>query len=191
MRPRVLLLFLAAAVIVGLCAWRVRRDAALLPSAGGEAVVLRAAPLFIGYDTHKPPRMVRLSSYAGRHRILLVFFDGRQGFDRDPLIRRLHDAADELNSQDVRVFAVSDALPQTNRAILEERYDGELPRNVEILSDPTFAAQQLYGVHDRKGQRTRPAAFLIDRAGRVRFNRGRPEPLADPQAALREIASNE
>ena len=79
MRPRLFVLLLAALVITALCAWKTSRP----PSASslrGELPELRQpAPAFALYTHHSPPQIVRLATYLGRHSILVVFFDGREG----------------------------------------------------------------------------------------------------------------
>ncbi len=197
-RYRFLILPISAAIIAGLCIWKANQPR-MQPNVSQDATTVdRPAPAFSVYDARKPQRLVRLASYLGRHRILLVFFDGTQPFDHDPHIQKLTEHADALQSQGIQIFAVSSALPQTNRKRMET-LDTDDPRwPFPILSDPTFATQREYGrveksaasaTNDPRNLREQPGVFLIDRAGRVPYRNNQPVPLAEPLQTIDALAT--
>ncbi|WP_166828124.1 redoxin domain-containing protein [Thalassoroseus pseudoceratinae] len=198
-RFRFLVLPISAAIIIALCVWKVSQPPAQNPASDQSTITLRQAPDFAVYDARKPQRLVRLSSYLGRHRILLVFFDGQKPFDSDPVIRKLTKSADALESRGIKLFALSSALPQTNRGRMKT-INPDQPRWVfPILSDPTFATQRAYRRIDEDSSKPKtqtmqslrelPGVFLIDRAGRIPYRGDRPIPLADPMQTIDALAS--
>lgn len=190
MRKRILVLPIGAAIIAALCAYKLTRTYET-PAAPAELTSKRRAPGFVLFDHHKPPQSVRLEGYLGRHEILLVFFDSETGFDRDPVLRRLLAQRDELRSSGLVVLAVSTALPQENRKIIGQLVeadmwepDSSLP--FRVLSDVDYRVHEDWGRRDAEQQRTRPAAFMIDRAGNLPWNDGAPQPLAEIDRLLDE-----
>lgn len=178
LRPRIAVVFVAALAIAGLCAYKLTRS----HDARREQVILPAqkqlAPTFELYDQHKPQRRVRLAAYLGRHTILLVFFDGTRGADRSPILMRLRENYETLESTGIVVLSVSTALPQDNRKVIDRV--GEFP--FPLLSDPALEVHRQWGRVD--GDEPLEGAFLIDRAGWVGWANGAPQPLDDPSETL-------
>lgn len=190
MRKRILVLPIGAVVIAALCAYKLTRTYET-PAPPTELTSKRRAPGFVLFDHHKPPQSVRLEGYLGRHEILLVFFDGETGFDRDPVLRRLLAQRDELRSSGLVVLAVSTALPQENRKIIGQLVEADMwepdrPLPFRVLSDVDYRVHEDWGRWDTEQQRTRPAAFIIDRAGNVAWSDGGPKPLTDVDRLLDE-----
>ena len=129
------------------------------------------------YD-RKPSQTVRLGSYLGRHRILVIFFDGAAGADQSPVLLRIKREFEALEQADVKVFSVSDALPQHNRAASGRIGGFPFP----LLTDLTRRVHQDWGLAE-DGE-LRQGVFFIDRAGNVAWNTDRPKPLDDPQTFL-------
>ena len=129
----------------------------------------------------------------------MVFFDGSQPFDRDPHIQKLTAHVDALNSHGIQIFALSAALPQTNRKRMEAINPDDPHWPFPILSDPTFATQREYGRvsesatasknNDPRNLRERPGVFLIDRAGRIPYRNTQPVPLSDPLQTIDALAT--
>lgn len=133
------------------------------------AVTMRPAPGFEALDSDS--HLVRLSSWLGRHRIVVVFFDGERGADQDVNLIRLRDRYAELQANDVKVVGVTSAIPQDNRAAME-RAGGKFPFPLVSDFDPqspegTLRIHRHWGRLDPVTEKTLPGLFLIDRRGLV------------------------
>lgn len=179
MRFRLLVLPIAAAVIYGLCEYKLsmtyekpRTDFKLMGQ-------YRLAPSFEAIDAGT--RGFRLQRYVGRQAMLLVFFDSQLGAAKDPRIKLLVEKNDVIKKKGMQVIAVSNALPQVNRHI-------ELPSNFRLITDldPLWAAHRIWGCFDEETEKPIFAAFAIDRAGYTFANfDGVPTPISDLEEWLR------
>lgn len=183
MRPRILILPVSAIIITALCAYKLTRTEYPEAPITDRPALKRPAPTFELLDEHKPSRLVRLDGYLGRYRILLVFFNGDQGADRSPVLLRLRDEFDTLESAGIKVFAVSAALPQDNRKIIAR--SGPFP--FPLLSDPAFQAYQAWGRLDETTGKPLEGVFFIDRAGLVEWSKTAPKPSDDPQQTIEQL----
>jgi peroxiredoxin len=153
------------------------------------AVTMRPAPGFEALDANN--HLVRLAAWLGRHRIIVVFFDGDQGADRDSELLRLRDRFSELQKQDVKVVGVTAAIPQTNRAAME-RAGGEFPFPLVSDVDPqspegTLRIHRHWGRLDAVSEKPLSGAFLIDRKGQVAYVGPIPKPYDNVEKILEEI----
>src|SRR5690606_11762723 len=105
------------------------------------------------------------------------------GLEGDPGVQLLRQHFTALSDAGCIVLAISDALPQENRAAIE--HSGAFP--FPIVSDPAFEAQRKWGRYDASAQCTLPGLFFIDRAGRVDSQGGVPLPVDDPEATVEQI----
>lgn len=128
----------------------------------------RAAPAFRLYDQNS--ELVNLSAYLNRHQIIVLFFDGRTSPTEDRVVQLLLQNSEQLAAADYRIFLVSMALPQENRAHVEDDFP------FVLLSDPTAidpqSAHRTWGclrAPDAKIPQptTIPKVFVVDRLGRV------------------------
>ncbi len=176
LRPRILVLPISAAIIAGLVAFKVTRP----PQSQSQNVVaeFRPAPVFMALDSDN--KLLKLERYVGRHSILVVFFDGESGADHDPMLLRVREQFDELARRDIRVVAVSTALPQQNRQAIQRC--GKFP--FPLLSDPELLIHQTWGLLDDAQQQTRTGLFLIDRAGQVAWDGKSPRPIENVKQLL-------
>jgi peroxiredoxin len=174
--PRIVLLPVAAVIIAGLVAWKVRQP----PQARTSATIdeRRPAPPFLGLDSHN--QLLKFDRYLGRHEILLIFFDGEAGADHDPELLRVRQRFEELNRRGVKVVGVSAAIPQFNRQAAER--SGPFP--FPLLSDPEFYMHRLWGRYDEEQLRTLTGIFWIDRAGQVAWSGQFPKSEADLEQIL-------
>ena len=181
-RPRVMVLPIAAAIIVGLVAFKLSQP----PQARSQATLeeRRLAPKFTALDSHN--ELVKLERYLGRQEVLLVFFDGDVGADRDPILLRVRQQFDELKRRGVQVVAVSAAIPQYNRQAMDRV--GKFP--FPLLSDPEFFIHRLWGRYDEDQLKTLTGVFLIDRAGQVAWSKETPHPEADLDRVLPPLKSS-
>lgn len=176
MDRRILVLPIAAVVILMLTLYRASRTYDT-PSASDHRTVARPAPLFEASDSRN--KRVRLARYIGRHRILLVFYDGERGADGDPLLMRIRENYDLLEAAGIVAVGVSTALPQQNRPVIE-REGIAFPLLTDVAP---FPIHRLWGRLDASGQ-PRTGAFLIDRKGDVPWSGAAPQPLKEPGRTL-------
>jgi peroxiredoxin len=171
----------AAVVIVALCAFRATRTYA--PQSTGSAALLTGpAPAFELYDENSPSQVVRLSSYLGRQRVFVAFFDGSKGANRSHALDVLRAEWPRLRKADIYVMAVSKALPQENRKDMAEH--GRFP--FPLLSDVDLSVHRAWGRYDETREQPLEGVFLVDRAGRVAWSRKSeaPEPLTDLESTV-------
>lgn len=187
MRKRILILPISAALIVGVCWWKLSRDYESPTAASSTSQQLRAAPLFELYDQSQPSKRVRLFSFIGRHRVLVVFFDADQPVDQIPLLLRLREQYTEINADGTIVLAISTALPQENRKAIAR--SGKCP--YPLLSDPGLDVHRTWGCLDAEKKQPLAGVFLVDRAGRVNWSKSRnaPEPVDHPGEAIASLVS--
>jgi len=178
--------FLAAAavVILTLCAYRATRT--YTP----QSIVIPGrlegpAPPFELYDENSPSHLVRLSTYLGRQRVFVAFFDGSKGANRSHALDVLRAEWPRLRKADVYVMAVSKALPQENRKDMADH--GKFP--FPLLSDVDLSVHRAWGRFDEVRQQPLEGVFLVDRAGRVAWSRqvGAPEPLSNVESTVAAI----
>ncbi len=193
---RVLIPIVAGVVIAALCVWRVMTNkpqdyAAQVKLEATKVVTGSAADLdFEGLDSDN--RMVRLAAFLGRHRILVLFFDGELGADKDAELLRLRERFSELKAHDVKVIAVSTALPQQNRAAMLPERAGEFPFPLVSDFNPT-APDGMEQIHRRWGrwndssETTRRGVFVIDRKGQIAFVSGAPMPFENVDRAVESL----
>jgi len=181
---RLWLLAAAAVVIVVLCAIRATRTYA--PQSTATAAPLTGpAPAFELYDENSPSHLVRLSTYLGRQRVFVVFFDGSKGAHRSHALDVLRAEWPRLRKADVYVMAVSKALPQENRKDIAGH--GKYP--FPLLSDVDLSVHQAWGRYDELRRLPLEGVFLVDRKGQVAWSRasGGPEPVGDFEATVAAV----
>lgn len=142
------------------------------------AAVMRPAPAFEALDSDG--HLVRLATWLGRHRIIVVFFDGEVGADRDADLLRLRDRFAEIQSRDVKVVGVTTSIPQVNRAAME-RAGGAFPfplvSDVDFQSpEGTLRIHRHWGRLDSLAETPLKGIFLIDRKGQVAYVGPIPKP---------------
>ncbi len=132
---------------------------------------------------------MRLASYLGRKRVIVVFFDGQAGAHASAVLQRFREEAGRLRKADVQVIAISTALPQQNRKEIAD--DGAFP--FPLLSDPDLHVHRAWGRFDDATRQPRTGVFLIDRKGWVTWSRvtNAPQPLDDWRSAVDGILSGD
>ena len=186
MRRIFLVLPISAVVIGGLIAFKLTRTTE--PIDEETTTNVRPAPLFQLYDEHS--QIVRLARYVGRHKLLIVFFDGRQGPDHSPLLTTLRERFSDLYATRAIVLAISAARPSENRFGLnvERRktaaaqaappIDSELRYPFPLLSDILdYEVHRRYGAFDALTQQPIEAIFVVDRAGVIQHSHLGPDGL--------------
>jgi peroxiredoxin len=193
MRRILLIIPVSAALIAVLVAFKLTRR--YEPPADESANDARPAPLFQLYDEHS--QIVRLARYIGRHKLLIVFFDGRQGPDHNPLVAHLRDKFAELHATGAIALAISAARPSENRygTNLERRgaaatppADSELRYPFPLLSDILdYEVHRKYGAFDFQAQEPLEAIFVVDRAGMIQHVHLGPGELGSVDDWVREL----
>lgn len=182
---RILALIVLAAVIATVSVWRVATNKPQnYEDQVAAASMLRAAPPFELLDSEN--HLVRLGSFLGRHQIIVLFFDGDRGADQDPELLRLRERYSELRAQNVKVVAISGAIPQQNRAAILRVGEFPFPLLSDIdplLPDGNLQAHRSWGRLTDSGK-PRTGVFLIDRKGQISFTADGPRPLANVDAAI-------
>ena len=190
---RVLIPIVAGLVIAVVSTWRVmtNKPQDYAAQVAAAAVIMRPVSAFKGdfeaLDCDN--RLVRLGGFLGRHRVIVLFFDGEAGADKDPELLRLRERFAELKAHDVKVIAVSTALPQENRAAMTADRAGPFPFPLVSDFDPTSADGALrihrrWGRIDPKTGKLLPGAFAIDRKGQVLFVGDSPKPMENIDRAV-------
>ena len=174
MRRLFLILPLSAVIIGGLIAYKLTRPPVAAVSAGDVPLVAGRAPLFELYDEHS--QIVRLARYLGRHKLLVVFFDGARGPDKSELLQQLRDSFPQIRETKAVLLAVSTLRPAEHRQGAERGAHFPFP----MLSDIDERVHQQWGAYDSQTEKTREAVFVIDRGGVIRHVHRGPENLGTP-----------
>jgi peroxiredoxin len=163
MRNLYLVIPVSAVVITALVVYKVNAPPRSTRKVNATDQVSQPAPLFQLFDDQS--QTVRLARYIGRHKLVVVFFDGRDGPDHSPLLLETKRAFAQLHESKVIVLAVSEATPYANREGMG-RLEVRFP--FPLLSDPDFRVHEQWQAFDSETGRTRPAIFVVDRSGRIR-----------------------
>lgn len=172
------LLPVAGLVIAGACGWALTREPQQRSARAG-TLEFRSAPLFELRDQNS--RVFRLDRYIGRHSILLVFFDGKQGVEADPHLQIALKHHDAIESAGTKVVAVTTTLPQQNRSEIEIPFD--VVTDLPLGDGRAGPVHEAWGATDEDGK-PRPTVFVIHRDSRVAWDGGHPLPIENPKEAF-------
>jgi peroxiredoxin len=159
---RLLWLALAAAILVGLCVFKFARRYPA-PSSIPARPGTRLAPGIELYDQNSPSQIVRLEAYLGRERVFVVFFDGQAGAHASTMLSYLRENWNRVRRANIRVIAISTALPQENRKDIARYEAFPFP----LLSDPDLQIHRAWGRFDAKRAKPLSGLFFVDRKGWV------------------------
>jgi len=196
MRRILLVLPISAVLITGMVLFRLNRRPE--PPVEETASEVRPAPLFQLYDQHS--KIVRLARYVGRDKLLIAFFDGREGPDQSTLLAQLRERYPDLHRAQGVVLAISAARPSQNRygAGLEHLKTApaagapgvasEIQYPFLLLSDIVdYEVHKLYGAYDSGTQEPIEAVFIVDRAGMIEHAHLAPNGLGSVDDWVREL----
>jgi peroxiredoxin len=189
MRQRILVLPAAAVLIAALCVYKVTRtyESAVESTPATQRVL---SPRFELYDQNS--QLVKFERYLGRHEIIVVFFDGKAGADRDRNLLRLRKAYPRLEARRVVVVGISTVLPQENRRAAERC--GGIP--FPLLSDipqvgdydvPAPPVHVIFQRYDVEAKRTLPGVCYIDRGGMLEWTPEGPRVFDAVEPVLRAL----
>ncbi|MEJ7590855.1 MAG: redoxin domain-containing protein [Planctomycetaceae bacterium] len=178
----IMLLVVAAATV-----WRILtpRDAVQVTATFADE---RPAPTFQLLDQNG--RQSNLQSYLHRHRIVLVFFDARQGLDGDPLMRRIREFAQAIKRTGIKLIAVSTPLIPEFKSQAESF---PFPVLHDTRSGYPDSSSVKWGtaILPSKGAVAdiRSAMFVIEQTGLVEWDGDKPIPVDDPELFLTQLIS--
>jgi peroxiredoxin len=189
---RFFFLILSGVMIIAVCRWRVTTNVAQdYESQVAATIAMRPVSSFHGdfEGLDADNRLVRLGGFLGRHQVIVLFFDGEAGADKDAELLRLRSRFAELVARDVKVIAISSALPQENRAAMSIERAGPYPFPLLSDFDPISPAEALrihrqWGRFDPVTNKPIPGAFVIDRKGQVLFAGPGPKPMKNIDHAV-------
>ena len=172
-------------IVIAATAWRMltprdtNRDAVTVTDE-------RPAPAFQLLDQNGRP--AQLQGYLNRHRILLVFFDGRKGINGDPLMEQIRKFAPALKRTGTKLIAVSTPLTPEFKSqaenypfpVLRDNWSGQ-PGSSSVkwgtaILPTTDAIAPI-----------KPAMFVIEHTGMVEWEGDTPKPVADPALFLTQL----
>ncbi len=189
---RLLIPLVAGLMIASLCAWRiVTNRPQTYEDQVAAAVILRPAPSFEARDVDN--HLLRLAAFLGRHKIIVLFFDGEVGAAKDPDLLRLRERFSELQAHDVKVVAISAALPQTNRLAMKEvgKYPFPLVSDLDPLNPgDVLRIHRQWGRFDTKSNKPLTGIFYIDRKGQVLYTPEGPKPMGSVDEAIGKVTSD-
>jgi len=146
----------------------------------------RPAPVFQLLDQNGRP--AQLQGYLNRHRILLVFFDGRKGINGDPLMEQIRKFAPAIKRTGVKLIAVS--TPLTPEIKLQaETYPFPVLRDNWSGQPGSSSVKWGTAVLPTKEATApiRPAMFVIEHTGMVEWEGDKPKAVADPALFLTQL----
>ena len=185
MKPRFVILIILLSLVAGASFWRMSHPLQTKPF-DPTTLIVKPAPEFRLLDQND--RQTILSSYLHRHPILIYFFDGAKGPDADPILQTLTRMNDALESDGYRVFAISSPMGPDNKPE-SKKYPFPILR--DTLAGQSGSCSNRWGrLND--GETTppihvRPALFLIEQNGTVRWKDQHPRPIEDPEKFLAEL----
>jgi len=145
--------------------------------------VLRRAPLFELYDQQM--QRVPLARYLGRHKLLVVFFDGsRPG---SSLLAELRRNAAAIERTGAVLLAVSTAPPAAHRELFPGGRRVSLAVLSDILDQGVGAVHRQWGAFDEAASKPREAVFVVDRAGIIRYEHLAPGDLGTAATWIQEL----
>jgi peroxiredoxin len=192
-RYRILVLPLAALVISGLVwlGYRIQQLEQRTAQVQRPRARRQPAPRFELWDQSSPPQIVKFERYLGRTQLVVVFFDGEAGADRDPWLTQLRDHHDKVQAAGVQVIGISTATPYANREAEKRSTEFPFPLLSDIGKDTPAPAHTLWGRFDPSDGTYHTGVFLVDRSGMVETDGRSYQPVADPEAVVRALCTGQ
>ena len=187
MKPREIFFGALLAVVVLATGWRI-----LTPRDKSTVAVkvtdTRPAPVFQLLDQNGRP--AQLQGYLNRHRILLVFFDGRKGMNGNPLMEQIRKLAPSIKRTGVKLIAVSTPLTPEFKfqaeafpfPVLRDNWSGQPGSSSVKWGTAILPSKDAIAP-------IAPAMFDIDRTGMVEWDHDTPKPVADPELLLTQLVA--
>ncbi len=191
MQPRVIVLFLSAAVIFSLVQWRLSRERDGPAPNKAATDIRQLAPRFELYDQHS--QLVKFERYLGRTRLLVLFIADAKA-DEHPLVQQLAKAHAAIDKAGVQVIVVGTATPFAIREA-EKRHGEPFPfpilTDINQLTPEPSPTHRHWGLASDDLPEIRQGLFLIDRDGTVAWTDNTPQPAHNPKLAIEFITSGD
>ncbi len=147
----------------------------------------RLAPRIELYD--QKSQLVKFERYLGRTRMVVVFFDGETGADRDPWLTQLRDHHETVKAAGVQVIGIGVATPYANRQAGERSQAFPFPILSDIGKDNPAPAHTQWGRFDPTDGSFDTGVFLVDRSGMVETQGRTFKPVTDPKAVVQALCA--
>jgi peroxiredoxin len=184
---RVVWILPIAAAAISLAVWnRLSQDDPPPATIADETdTLLRAAPAFSLTDGSG--KLVRLKTFVGRSKIVLVFFDPTRGADRNALLDRVTESLSRLQKTGAVVIGISNATARQLRAAASRSGEAAFP----LLSDasPPLVVHRQYEVWSPETNVPLEAVVVIDRAGLIQHTFLGPDGLGTPDEWVAKLES--
>lgn len=175
----------AAVVLTGMTAWKLSQPPQTPAPEIPDASAVRVAPLFELRDPDGG--VVRLATFSGRHKLLIVFFQASKSFEDSPVLTELTRGFGTIHEQQPRIFAIG-----TQQAGIYRRWreasDSVPPCTVlsDLLEPYVY---QRWGAVDPKSRKPVEAVFIVDSAGLIRRSHLGPDALGTAEEWAKELAA--
>ena len=172
-------------VVATVTAWRIltpRDDVKFVATLVDE----RPAPSFQLLDQNGRP--VQLEGYLHRHRIVLIFFDGRNGLNGNSILQWIRKFAPAIKRTGIRLIAISTPLTPEFKSqaesfpfpVLHDTWSGQ-PGSCSVKwGTAILPAKDSVAT-------IKPAIFVIERTGLVEWDGDTPKPVNDPELFLTQL----
>lgn len=122
-------------------------------------------------------KTVRMSKEQHGHELVLVVLRGFPGYQCPYCVKQVHDFIDHASdfaAKNTKVLLVYPGPPasldQHAKEFLEKQ--AELPSNIVLVTDPDYAATNLYGLRwDAPHETAYPSTFVLDKKGMIVFEK--------------------
>ena len=122
-------------------------------------------------------KAVRMSKEQHGHELVLVVLRGFPGYQCPYCVKQIHDFIDHASNfaaKNAKVLLVYPGPPasldQHAKEFLEKQ--SELPSNIVLVTDPDYAATNLYGLRwDAPHETAYPSTFVLDKKGKIVFEK--------------------
>lgn len=191
MRKLLLIPPIAAVVITLLVVYRLNRPEPVRTQELSPVVTARPLPLFQLYDEQS--QLVRVQRYVGRHKLLIVFFDGTRGPDQSELLLSLKKGFRPVYDTGAVALAIGALRPSELRPAPNdrgERIERAEPFPFSLLADfPVPEVHRQLGAWDEASDEPREAVVIVDRAGIIRIVHTAESGLGTPGEWAAELRS--
>lgn len=121
--------------------------------------------------------------------MVVVFFDGEVGVDKDPWLTQLRDHSAILQQLGIQVVGIGMATPFANRQASERSAPFPFPILSDIGRDRPAPAHTAWGRFDAQTGEFLAGVFLVDRSGMVEIDNRGYRPVSDPAKIIAEICA--
>ena len=187
MKPRILVLPIAAVVIFGLAAWKLNQPPR--PRQNIKLYAKAQSPRFELLDQQS--KVVKFERYLSRHRIIVIFFDGDKDPGLDPRLVALNDGFSQLQALGDVVVAISGATPHQIRKA--DKFPFPVLTDINpLLAGSKYMVHKQWGSYNKQQKRPLHNMYVVNRAGLIKVtDDGIPVPEPQPLDAIARLIRGE